>query len=228
MSKYFINGYKFHTEEWSKGKKTNNSGVWVKGEGDIDYYGVLQEIIELDYVVGWPKKKLVIFRCKWYDPDSSGTKVHPQYKIIEINHTRQYRFYDPFIIAQNVKQVYYVPYPLCKNKSLWRVVIKTKPVGRVEVEDALDVAYQNDIPSVEAMVDDELAGELQHSEGIYEEFDATILQSDLNNYGEGTSRANEDESQTDEYKTSDEELLEENEISDEEEFDSDYESNEED
>ncbi|WMV45175.1 hypothetical protein MTR67_038560 [Solanum verrucosum] len=129
MSKYFINGYKFHTEEWSKGKKTNNSGVWVKGEGDINYYGVLQEIIELEYIVGWPKKKLVIFRCKWYDPDSSGTKVHPQYKIIEINHTRQYRFYDLFIIAQNVKQVYYVPYPLCKNKSSWRVVIKTKPVG---------------------------------------------------------------------------------------------------
>lgn len=89
MSKYFINLYKFHTEEWSKGKKTNNSGVWVKGKGDIHYYGVLQEIIELEYLVGCPKKKIVIFRCKWYGPDSSGTKVHPQYKIIEINHTRQ-------------------------------------------------------------------------------------------------------------------------------------------
>ncbi|KAG5586003.1 hypothetical protein H5410_046437 [Solanum commersonii] len=98
----------------------------------------------------------------------------------------------------------------------------------VAVEDALDVAYQNDISSVEVMVDDELAGELQHSEGIYEEFDATVLQSDLNNYGEGTSRANEEESQTEEYETSDDELLEENEISDEEEFDSNYESNEED
>ncbi|KAG5591412.1 hypothetical protein H5410_041926, partial [Solanum commersonii] len=63
-----------------------------------------------------------------------------------------------------------------------------------------------------------ISGELRHSEGIYEEFDATILV-DLNNYGEGTSRANEEESQTEEYETSDDELLEENEISDEEEFD---------
>lgn len=41
ISKYFINGYKIHTKDWSKDKKTNNSGVWVKSEGDIDYYGVL-------------------------------------------------------------------------------------------------------------------------------------------------------------------------------------------
>ncbi|KAK6803428.1 hypothetical protein RDI58_001212 [Solanum bulbocastanum] len=129
---------------------------------------MLQKIIELEYVVDWPKKKLVIFRF-----------------------------------------------------------IKTKPVGRVEVEDALDVAYQNDISSVEAiLVDDELACELQHSEGIYEEFDVTILQSNPNNYGEGTSRANEEASQTDECVTSDEELLNKNEINDEEEFDNDYESNE--
>ncbi|KAK6773754.1 hypothetical protein RDI58_028992 [Solanum bulbocastanum] len=193
MSKYFINGYKFHTEEWSKGKKTNNSGVWVKGEGDIDYYGVLYKIIELEYVVGCPIRK---------DSNLSG--------------------------QVNVKQVYYIPYPLCKNKSSWCVVIKTKPMGRVEVEDALDVAYLNDISSVESTVNDELACELLHSEGIYEKFDATILQSNPNNYREGTSRANEEESKTDEYETSDEELLEENQISDEEEFPSDYESNEED
>ena len=34
------------------------------------------------------------------------------------------------------------------------------------------------------MVDDELAGELQHIEGIYEKFDATMLQSNLNKHPE--------------------------------------------
>ncbi|XP_059299092.1 uncharacterized protein LOC132051859 isoform X1 [Lycium ferocissimum] len=229
LSKYFLNGYRFHTEEWSKGKKTNNSGVWVKGDGDVDYYGVLQEILELEYPIGWPKKKLVLFRCKWYDPTPrSATKVHRHYKIVEIKHTREYGLYDPFVIAQNMKQVYYAPYPLCKNQSAWRVVIKTKPVGRVEVEDALDVAYQNDISSVEERVDDELAGELQHSEGLYEEFDPSELRLNLNDYGEGTSRANEEKDSADEYGTSKEELLDENETSDEEELMNEYESNEED
>ena len=106
---------------------------------------------------------------------TSGTKVHPRYKIVEINNTRQYRFYDPFIISLNVKQVYYIPFPLCKNKSSWHVVMKTKPVGRVDVEDLLDVEYQTDASSVEVLVDDGLAGKLQHSEGTYEEYDATVL-----------------------------------------------------
>ena len=114
----------------------------MKGDGGVDYYGVLHEILEIDYHVGWPKKKLVLFRCKWYDPTPRlGTKVHPQYKIVKIKRTREYGLYDSFVIAQNVKQVYYAPYPLCKNKSACRVVIKKNHVGRVKVEDALDVAY---------------------------------------------------------------------------------------
>lgn len=141
---------------------------------------------------------------------------------------KQYHFYDPFINGQNVKQMYNILYPLCKNKSSWRIIIKPKIVERVEVEDAWDVAYQNDSSSVEAMVNDELTSELQHSESIYEEFDTSVLKSNPNDYREETFRSNEEESTTDEYKTSEEELLEESETSDKKEFDSDYESNEDD
>ena len=28
---YFVNGYKFHTQSWTKGKKTVNSGIHVTG-----------------------------------------------------------------------------------------------------------------------------------------------------------------------------------------------------
>ncbi|XP_047260136.1 uncharacterized protein LOC124893049 [Capsicum annuum] len=176
MNKYNVNGHKFCTEESSKYYKSNNIGVWVKGDtsnkdGDVDYYGVLQEILELDFP-GWPHKKLILFRCKWFDPTPKiGTRVDPHYKIVEVKHTRQYGSYDPFIIAQNVKQVYYAPYPLRTDKSNWWVVIKTKPVGRVEVEDALDVAYQNDISSVQEIMDIELENELDHPDHILEEID---------------------------------------------------------
>ena len=44
---YFVNEYKFHTDSWSKGKKTINSGVYAKGltegVGD-DFYGIIQKI----------------------------------------------------------------------------------------------------------------------------------------------------------------------------------------
>ncbi|KAK6789192.1 hypothetical protein RDI58_012991 [Solanum bulbocastanum] len=42
-----------------------------------------------------------------------------QHNIIEVKHTRKYRSYDPFIIAQNAKQVYYASYPLRRDKSDW-------------------------------------------------------------------------------------------------------------
>ncbi|KAK6789561.1 hypothetical protein RDI58_013361 [Solanum bulbocastanum] len=149
---YFVGTYGNHVfysrfSEWLR--EYVHNGVNVMDAVNVQFLHVISwgpdhrvRIIEFEYVVYWPKKKLVIYQCKWYDTDSSGTKVHPQYKIVEINHTRQHHFYDSFIIEQNVKQVYYIPYPLCKNKSSWHVVIKTKPIGRVEVEDALDVAFQ--------------------------------------------------------------------------------------
>ncbi|MCD9641147.1 hypothetical protein HAX54_027093 [Datura stramonium] len=114
------------------------------------------------------------------------------------------------------------------NKSSWRIVIKTKPVGRVEVEDALNVAYQNDISSIEAIVNDKLVGELQHNKGIYEEFDASVVNSNPTDLGEGSSGVNKEECQTDEYETSEKESFEEDETSDEKEFNNDYESSEDD
>ncbi|WMV58234.1 hypothetical protein MTR67_051619 [Solanum verrucosum] len=67
MNKYCVNGFKFQTEEVSRNKKTNNSGVYIQGDVDgigqtIEYYGVIQEIIEVRYSC-WPKKKIVLFRC---------------------------------------------------------------------------------------------------------------------------------------------------------------------
>ncbi|WMV58437.1 hypothetical protein MTR67_051822 [Solanum verrucosum] len=52
MNKYCINGFKFETEEVSKNKKTNYSGVYIQGDVDgtgqtIEYYGVIHEIIEI-------------------------------------------------------------------------------------------------------------------------------------------------------------------------------------
>ncbi|KAK6782357.1 hypothetical protein RDI58_020153 [Solanum bulbocastanum] len=123
MNKYCFNDFKFQTEEVSRNKKKNNSGVYIQGDIDgtgqtIEYYGIIQAIIEVRYL-GWPKKKIVLFRCEWFDPSHRGTKMDHQYNIIEVKHTRKYRSYDPFIIAQNAKQVYYASYPLRKDKADW-------------------------------------------------------------------------------------------------------------
>ena len=75
---YFVNGYKFHTVEWSNSRSTKNFGVCVPGTGvgssKINYYGKIIDIIELKYT-GLPIKRVVLFKCEWYDPSHRGTKI---------------------------------------------------------------------------------------------------------------------------------------------------------
>nr|XP_027186018.1 uncharacterized protein LOC113784049 [Cicer arietinum] len=157
-------GTKFHTKAWSQGKKTINSGVYVKGVtrgGEDDFYGVIQHIFELEYYK--LPHKVALFYCQWFDPRRNrGTKVHPRYDIVDINMNRKYDFYDPFIIAQKARQVYYVPYlEMRTDKRHWSAVIKTKPMGHVEVDGVdEDMPYQDkDMTHVEQLTEiEEIVG----------------------------------------------------------------------
>ena len=96
----------------------------------------------------------MLFACKWYNLTcSGGTYKYNHYKIIEINHTKRYEKFDLFIIAQNARQVYYLPYP-GKYKSNWKVVIKCKPRGKVKLEEASEQAYETNNPSLSKVVVD--------------------------------------------------------------------------
>jgi hypothetical protein len=53
--------------------------------------------------------------------------MHPQFRLIDINHRRRYGIYDPFVIAPQASQVYYSKYPGgARARSDWLVVCKTK------------------------------------------------------------------------------------------------------
>ena len=66
--------------------------------------------------------------------------------LVNIRMDKTYVPYDPFIIAHNVRQVYYVSYPPPRvDKCGWCAVIKTKPRGRIKAIDVDDgVPYQQD------------------------------------------------------------------------------------
>ncbi|XP_073137491.1 uncharacterized protein [Henckelia pumila] len=116
---YAINGFNFHTKEDSTHKATDNSGVHVKGfAGDgtsTDYYGIIDEILEVKYSRDSPNKT-ILFRCTWFDTHPRlGTRVHPKYKIVEINRKRRLRYYDPFVFCTQASQVVYLTYPSTKK-----------------------------------------------------------------------------------------------------------------
>jgi hypothetical protein len=217
---HFVNGYKFHTQEWSNGKKTTNCGVHVKGiteGGEDDYYGIIQHIFQLEYED--LSNKITLFYCQWFDPTKTrGTRVHPQYNIVDIKMDRHYALYDPFILAQKVRQVYYVPYPdMCKDMRGWSVAISTKPRGHVEIEIVEDeIPYQCDDMSPTVPVT-----ELEILHGLA---DATLIEevemiidpnNDLMDH-DGQSEDDDDEEESDGEDNEDEEN------EDEDEDDDDY------
>ena len=122
-----MNGYRFHTESHNESIQTYNCGVCVRmddDDGENHYYGVLKDIYELSFSND-AQKKVVLFKCEWYDPDKKGTKRHKQLKLVEINEKRRYPHYDPFIFAHQACQVYYTRGP--EGHPDWLSVIKVTP-----------------------------------------------------------------------------------------------------
>jgi hypothetical protein len=136
---YFINGYVFHTEEYGHGRKTYNSGVCIKGstssEFEVDYYGRLEKVIELQYHS--EQNRVFLFKCYWYDTTDRGIRVDLHYGLVEINSKARLRnVNDVFVFAKQCQQVYYTYTPsFRKDRSRvdWLFILKTKPRGRVEV-----------------------------------------------------------------------------------------------
>ena len=163
-SGYLINGYNFHTIQHGEEKTTTNSGICVRGsncnETSTDFYGLLEEILQVEF--DWPslpKKFVVLFKCKWFDP-INGMKVHPHYHLVDINYKRLYKKDDPFVLAQQGIQVFYLEYPsLKRDKADWMAVCKTKARRTVEARwhekdvEPYQMEETKDTPTVRTFVD---------------------------------------------------------------------------
>ncbi|XP_071687049.1 uncharacterized protein [Rutidosis leptorrhynchoides] len=162
---YIINGFRFHIKDVEKNRTTQNSRVIVQAltssfssardndpiVGDVTYYGVLNDIIELQY---GDEKKVVLFHCDWI---SSGSRI----KVYEngfttLNFRGLKQTKEPYILASQA-QVFYVADPVCKD---WKVVIKTTPRDNFDMDeqiciDVVETHLQSDIPIGPQLVENE-------------------------------------------------------------------------
>ncbi|OMO87017.1 hypothetical protein CCACVL1_09317, partial [Corchorus capsularis] len=152
---YFVNGYKFHTFNYGQNRETMNYGVCVKGscynDYDCDFYGILVEILELEYVRNG--NKVVLFKCHWFDMSDRGVRVHPHYGLVEVKHASTLSSNEPFVLAQQAQQVCYTSYPSKRRERRdWWAVCKIKARSRFHIPsneedkqfEKVDGFYQDD------------------------------------------------------------------------------------
>ncbi|OMO68751.1 Transposon, En/Spm-like protein [Corchorus capsularis] len=139
-SAYVINGFRFHTKSREQKRRTQNSGVVVTSstisyasardrnplEGDVNYYGILNNIIELNY---YNKFKVVLFRCDWADVTTSKGVKKDQFGFTLVNfshliHTGKQLIDEPYVFSSQVRQVFFSEDP--KDPG-WFVVLHNTP-----------------------------------------------------------------------------------------------------
>ena len=79
----FVNGFNFHTRKHGKHKSTMNYGVCVSSADGVDYFGIVDDIIEIVYTGHTQRYKTVLFKCSWMDC-GRGMNVHEQYRLLKL------------------------------------------------------------------------------------------------------------------------------------------------
>ncbi|XP_074328065.1 uncharacterized protein LOC141665977 [Apium graveolens] len=145
FTSYIVNGFRFHTKQRDSRCTTQNNGVFltalttsfatVKDKnpvvGEVGYYGTIEDIIEVDY---WGALDVVIFRCCWYQKEKDC------HGLTRVNFNKLYEKYDPFILATQVQQVFYVEDPTEKNVHF--VIKKLLKDQYSEVEDEINAVVE--------------------------------------------------------------------------------------
>jgi len=162
FSTFVINGYKFIIEGCER--QTQNFGVMVTSSTvrfrnkedenpdveNVTYYGVLKDIIQLDY---YGHSEFVLFKCDWFESKQD------HFGLTLVNFGKLIYKSDPFVFATQVKQVYYTEDP----GDNWQVVTKTTP------RDLFDVYGDLENNDLEKYLGDELKSPLLYQPVIDED-----------------------------------------------------------
>jgi hypothetical protein len=180
-SGYDINNFSFSTKTQDDKSTVQNSGVMVVAESmhfssskdknpvmaSIPYFGIIEEIWEVDFM----KFKVPVFKCKWIDINS-GVRID-EFGFTLVNLEKAAYTDEPFIMASQAKQVFYVCDPSDKK---WSVVLQGKNMHTAiedTIADDVDISESPFSLRIHTAIEDTIADDVyatrgDHEEGIWE------------------------------------------------------------
>jgi len=141
---YDINDYCFYTKIEDDKSRVQNSGVTIQAEAEhfanskdknpitasMSYFGVIQDIWEIDYVTF----RVPVFKCKWVDGNTGVRTDDFGFTLVDLNKVGYTD--EPFIMAYQAKQVFYVGDP---SNDKWSVVLEGRSMHGTHEEETLDI-----------------------------------------------------------------------------------------
>ncbi|KAK9048019.1 hypothetical protein SSX86_033019 [Deinandra increscens subsp. villosa] len=186
---YIVNGVKFLVKSRDDCRQTQNCGITVPGvHNDVedDYYGFLDEVIELSFIKGY---RVILFKCTWFDTDRHRKHVIFEPHFISIDTSRNAYMEDPFILANQAQQVFYINDPLRPNTN-WKIIERishrhlwdipddnnaedlSEDVDLLREDIAAEVLENVDVQRFNDASDDFIDDEIDNSDHNMEDFDS--------------------------------------------------------
>jgi hypothetical protein len=150
-SGYIVNGFRFRTRAVDDIKQTQLCGVVVIADlnnGCDGYYGHLKDVVEIIFD---HQRRVILFECDWWDVyhEDRGFQID-KYGIISLNTLKKLGTNEPFALAQQVEQVFYVD---DNRRTGWIIPIRAQPRDYYNMHDEVHEdenaeAYQENLIDV--------------------------------------------------------------------------------
>ncbi|KAK5836049.1 hypothetical protein PVK06_011793 [Gossypium arboreum] len=159
--------HKFHTKYRERLRRTQNCGIVVNSsitsyasardsnpvEGNVEYYGLLTNIIKLDYYGKW---KVVLFRCDWDDVNTARRIKNHKFSFTMVNfsgliHTEEQLIDELYVFSSQVKQVFYSKDPtdegkMCRRRLQDLSIVQNTPNSEEENSEQQTVIGSSNVP----------------------------------------------------------------------------------
>ncbi|CAN6708856.1 unnamed protein product [Malus baccata var. baccata] len=152
---HIVHGFRFRIKSVDDKHKNQNCGVFVPANvpgaiRQVNCYGRVVDMFEVKYCgpteAGDKGRAVMLFKCEWVNSESPRGMKTDQYGFTMVNFNQLGFKEDPFILASQALQAFYVEDTIEKD---WHVVVRTQPRDLYDVLEDSDAIDDYAIPNLD-------------------------------------------------------------------------------